>query len=147
MIFSKKIRYRFGDIDDAGIAYYPSFFHYFHCHFEDWWSDAFGIKYAEVLHDRNFGLPAVRIETDFYRPIRYGDEPRIHLAVLDIGNRSVELGFWMTDEEDRLLCRARIRTVAADMRTKNKRDLPPEWREAFRRFLIPEESFPDGRKE
>ena len=30
MIFTKRFRYRFGDIDDAGIAYYPSFFHYFH---------------------------------------------------------------------------------------------------------------------
>ena len=39
MIFTKRYRYRFGDIDDAGIAYYPAMFHYFHCCFEDWWSD------------------------------------------------------------------------------------------------------------
>ena len=30
MTFRKRYRWRFGDIDDAGIAYYPTFFHYYH---------------------------------------------------------------------------------------------------------------------
>ena len=63
MIFTKRFRYRFGDIDDAGIAYYPSFFHYFHCAFEDWWSDALHTPYDTVLHEEKFGLPAVGVKT------------------------------------------------------------------------------------
>jgi len=46
MKFEQRIRYRFGDIDDAGIAYYPKLLHCFHCAFEDWWSDALGRPYA-----------------------------------------------------------------------------------------------------
>ena len=59
MIFTKRLRYRFGDIDDAGIAYYPSFFHYFHCAFEDWWNDHLEINYAELMHEGDLGFPAV----------------------------------------------------------------------------------------
>lgn len=35
MTFAQKLRYRFGDIDDAGIAYYPKLLHCFHCAFEE----------------------------------------------------------------------------------------------------------------
>ena len=115
MIFSKSYRYRFGDIDDAGIAYYPSIFHYFHCAFEDWWSDGLQKPYDQVLHGERFGLPAVHIESDFYAPIRYGDEPWIHLGILQLGTSSVEFGYWMTRGEAPradITSRARITTVA-----------------------------------
>lgn len=134
MTFSKRYRYRFGDIDDAGIAYYPSFFHYFHCCFEDWWSDALGTPYPQVLHDEKFGLPAVRVGTDFVSPIRYGDEPTIHLVVLRLGTTSVEFGYWMTVGE-RAICRARITTVSVDMRTHRKQPIPAKWRAVFERHV------------
>jgi 4-hydroxybenzoyl-CoA thioesterase len=72
MTFSTRMRYRFGDIDDAGIAYYPKLLHYFHCAFEDWWSDALGHPYARVMHDDKLGFPAVKLECEFFAPIRYG---------------------------------------------------------------------------
>ena len=50
MTFSKRLRYRFGDIDDAGIAYYPKLLHYLHCAFEDWWSDGLHHPYPRLLH-------------------------------------------------------------------------------------------------
>jgi 4-hydroxybenzoyl-CoA thioesterase len=142
MTFSKRYRYRFGDIDDAGIAYYPSYFHYFHCCFEDWWSDALGTPYPQVLHEEEFGLPAVRIETDFRSPLRYGDEPIIHLAVLRIGTTSVEFGYWMTLEgRERATCRARITTVSMDMGARRKQPVPAKWRAAFARYAIDENAF------
>ena len=146
MIFTKRYRYRFGDIDDAGIAYYPSFFHYFHCAFEDWWSDGLGAPYDAVLHDEKFGLPAVRVESDFLAPIRYGDEPDIHLGILRLGNSSVEFGYWMTrGAEKTLLSRARITTVAVDMGTMAKQPIPSKWRTAFERFVIDSGEYPgDG---
>lgn len=143
MIFTRRYRYRFGDIDDAGIAYYPSFFHYFHCVFEDWWSDGLHTRYDKVLHDERFGLPAVHIESDFLVPIRYGDEPDIHLAILRIGASSVEFGYWMTRPGiDGPLCRARITTVGVDMDTMHKRVVPDHWREVFQEWLIPAAEFP-----
>lgn len=143
MIFTKRFRYRFGDIDDAGIAYYPSFFHYFHCAFEDWWSDGLQTPYDTVLHQEKFGLPAVHIESDFLQPVRYGDEPDIHLGILHIGDTSVKFGYWMTlPDSDKPLCRARITTVSVNMETMTKQSVPTKWREAFQQYLIPEGQFP-----
>jgi 4-hydroxybenzoyl-CoA thioesterase len=143
MIFTKRFRYRFGDIDDAGIAYYPSFFHYFHCAFEDWWSEGLHAPYNEVLHKEKFGLPAVHVESDFLSPIKYGDEPDIHLGILEMGVSSVEFAYWMTrDGDDNPLCRAKITTVAVDMATFAKQPIPAKWREAFTKFLIQPSDYP-----
>ena len=120
MHFCKRYRYRFGDIDDAGIAYYPSFFHYFHGCFEDWWSDALDKPYHELMHDDHLGLPAVRVECDFLRPVRYGDAPLIHLGVRRIGTASVAFGFWMTPQEVGAdpLCRAAVSMAARNSALK-----------------------------
>jgi 4-hydroxybenzoyl-CoA thioesterase len=143
MIFAKRFRYRFGDIDHAGIAYYPKLLHYFHCCFEDWWSEALGHSYAELLRVDKLGLPAVRLEVDFMAPVRYGDEPTVHLGVLRIGRASVEFGFWMTGaDSEPALCRARITTVAVHMDTMQKRPLPDLWRQRFGEYLLSASDFP-----
>ena len=96
-----------------------------------------------VIHEERFGLPAVNIQADFFSPIRYGDEPDISLAVLLLGRTSVQLGMWMTIEgRDRPSCRARITTVAMDLSTMQKQEIPKRWRAVFENFVIPETSFP-----
>ena len=143
MIFTRPYRYRWGDMDTAGIAYYPTFFHYFHCCFEDWWADALGTPYPTVMREERFGLPAVNLQVDFFSPIRYGDEPEISLGVLALGRTSVQLGMWMSLEgRDRPACRARITTVSVDLDTMAKQEIPPQWRAAFERRVIDEGSFP-----
>ena len=146
MPWKTRLRYRFGDIDDAGIAYYPKLLHYFHCAFEDWWSDGLGRPYPKLLHDDKLGLPAVKLEAEFFAPVRYGDEPHMHLGVLRIGDSSVEFGFWMTrDDDSKPLCRARVLTATVDMGTMQKCQLPALWRERFQPYVIREEDFPRGR--
>jgi 4-hydroxybenzoyl-CoA thioesterase len=144
--FRTRLRYRFGDIDDAGIAYYPKLLHYLHCAFEDWWSDGLGHPYPRLLHEDRLGLPAVKVEAEFFAPIRYGDEPTVHLGVLRLGNASVELGFWMTKGDDpRPLCRARIVCASVDMDTMQKRGLPEPWRSRLLAYTLREQDFPAGR--
>lgn len=146
MTFRTRLRYRFGDIDEAGIAYYPKLLHLFHCAFEDWWSDGLGHPYPRLLHDDKLGLPAVKLDVEFYAPIRYGDEPWVHLGILRVGTSSVELGMWMTRGDDpRPLCRARIVTAVVDMDSMGKRALPEVWRERFAAYALREEDFPRGR--
>lgn len=146
MTFRTRLRYRFGDIDDAGIAYYPKLLHYFHCAFEDWWSDGLRHPYPQLLHADKLGLPTVKLDVEFFAPVRYGDEPWVHLGVLRIGTSSVEFGMWMTrGNEHRPLCRARIVTAAVDMDTLQKRPLPDVWRQRFAEFALREQDFPGGR--
>jgi len=142
-VFTKRYRYRFGDIDHAGIAYYPALLHYFHCCFEDWWADALGTPYPTVMREERFGLPAVNLQVDFYSPIRYGDDPDISIAVLSLGRTSVQLGMWMSLEgREGPACRARITTVSVDLDTMVKQEIPTKWREVFELKVIPEASFP-----
>ena len=146
MTYRTRLRYRFGDIDDAGIAYYPKLLHYFHCAFEDWWSDGLGHPYSKLMHEDKLGLPTVKLEAEFFPPVRYGDEPWVHIGVLRIGQSSVEFGFWMTRGDDpRPLCKARVTTVAVDMDAMQKQELPAEWRRRFAPFALREEDFPSGR--
>lgn len=146
MIFAQRLRYRFGDIDDAGIAYYPKLLHCFHCTFEDWWSDALGRPYPALMHEDKLGLPAVHLDVDFFAPIRYGDEPTVHMGVLHVGSSSVVFGFWMTRGDDPApLCRARVTTVAVDLDTMQKCALPEPWRTRFAEFALAESAFPGAR--
>lgn len=146
MTFRTRFRYRFGDIDDAGIAYYPNLLHCFHCAFEDWWSDGLGHPYPRLLHEDKLGFPAVRLEVDFYAPVVYGDEPDVHLGVLRVGNASVEFGMWMTRGEDpKPLCRARIVTASVDMATMQKVAVPDVWRQRFAEFALAAADFPTAR--
>ena len=143
MVFRKQYRFRFGDIDDAGIAYYPKLLHYFHCAMEDWWSEGIGTSYQQVMHVERYGLPAAQLNADFYEPIRYGDEPWVHLGVLRVGTTSVELAFWMTrDEGGPPACRMRVRTVGVDMDTLRPVPVPQKWRDAFARFSVREQDLP-----
>ena len=150
MTFRTRLRYRFGDIDDAGIAYYLKLLHYFHQAFEDWWSDGLGHPYPRLMHEDKLGFPAVKLEAEFFAPVVYGDEPWVHLGILRIGRSSVEFAFWMTrgdggGEDERPLCRARVVTAAVDMDTMDKREVSAEWRERFAPFEIAESEFPTAR--
>jgi YbgC/YbaW family acyl-CoA thioester hydrolase len=138
-MFSKRYRYRFGDIDHAGIAYYPALLHYFHCAFEDWWAEELGYPYATLLVVDQVGFPAVSIKADFLSPIRYGDEPEVAVAPRRIGRTSVTFGFWMSTPRARPACRADITTVAVDMRTMQKLPVPDRWRDEFARRLVAED--------
>jgi len=143
MIFQKRYRYRFGDIDDAGIAYYPSFFHYFHGFFEDWWEEGLGIPYAEVLHGQRFGLPVVRVECDFRRPIRYGATPDFSLGILEIGGKSLRFGYSLTlGEAQESVCAAEIVTVATSMDTMEAIELPERWLPRFREYQVERRELP-----
>ena len=146
MTFVTRLRYRFGDIDDAGIAYYPKLLHYFHCAFEDWWSDGLRHPYPRVMHEDKLGLPTVKLEAEFFAPVRYGDEPDVHLGVLRIGTSSVEFGFWMTVGDDpQPRCRARVVTASVDLNTMKSCALPDVWRTRFQPYVIREQDFPAGR--
>ena len=146
MTFVTRLRYRFGDIDDAGIAYYPKLLHYFHCAFEDWFSDGLRIPYPKVMHEEKLGLTTVKLEAEFFSPVRYGDEPDVHLGVLRIGTKSVEFGFWMTrGVAPEPLCRARVVTAVVNMETLQSEPLSDVWRQRFASFAMREEDFPRGR--
>ena len=138
-MFQTQLRFRFGDVDLAGIAYYPKLLHACHCAMEDWWSDGIGKPYAEMIQEDRYGMPAVHLDVDFVRPVRYGDVLTVQIGVLAIGSSSVELGFRLLGEsgEDRdLRCTARIKTVGVSMDTMRPVPVPEKWRGVFESYRV-----------
>lgn len=118
---------RFGDVDSAGIVYYPRYAHYFHVAMEEYFHRHVGVDYPRLIAEHRLGLPTVRLETDFRRPLRYGDRIEVEVAVERVGRTSVVWIFRVfRDGATEPTAEARVVTVHADMDSLEKRPLP-DW--------------------
>jgi len=128
MPFRKLIRVCFGDIDNAGIVYYPRFMHYFHLALEEFFPSELGIDYADVLRKRDLSLPTVHLEADFRRRLRYGDQIDMEVRVIKIGRSSITWGYrgYRMAAEEELVVEGNNVTVCVQTDTFEKRDVP-EW--------------------
>jgi 4-hydroxybenzoyl-CoA thioesterase len=80
---------RFGQVDYAGIMFYPRFFENFHTVFEDMFGELLGVPYMSILKDRRIGFPTVAIKTEFIRPFHFGEPMRLVVSVDDLGRTSI----------------------------------------------------------
>jgi acyl-CoA thioesterase FadM len=95
------------------------------------------------MHQDRLGFPVVKLEAEFFAPIRYGDEPTVHLGVLRVGTASVAFGFWMTSGESNAPCnRARITKAVVNLDTMRAQPLPDVWRQRFAEFSMHENELP-----
>ena len=92
---------RFGDLDPAGIVYYPRYLHFCHVGMEEFFRHEVGIDYPTVLAEHRIGLPSVRTEVEHRRPIRYGDPVELEVEVTRVGETSVTWRdrFWHPGDE------------------------------------------------
>ena len=93
MTFRSNLKIRFGDIDRAGIVYYPRFMHYFHVAKEEFFISELNIQYHEFIEKHRIGLPTVHLETDFSKPFRYGDDIEVEVTVQNFGKSSISFGY------------------------------------------------------
>jgi 4-hydroxybenzoyl-CoA thioesterase len=89
--FQRERLIRFSDCDPAGIVFYPQYFVMFNGLVEDWFDEALGLPYADVLMRRRIGLPTVRVEAEFRAVSRLGDRVALSLGVERLGGRSLAL--------------------------------------------------------
>lgn len=137
MSYTTSVKVRFGDIDHAGIAYYPNLYHYFHIAFEEFFEEFVGTPYPRVLDDERLGFPTVRVETDFLRPIRYGDTLAITITIPRLGRSSVEIHFSARRGPGGETCiMSRHTLVAVDMTTLRPRPIPDKYRDLFSRCAV-----------
>ncbi len=138
MTFKSQLKIRFGDIDRAGIVYYPRFLHYFHVALEEFFTSELKIDYHTVIDQHKMGFPVVHLETDFSAPFNYGDDIEVEVTVHHIGQTSITFGyraFKKGDDEARIICRHT--TVCMDMVTFKKKPLPDWLRQGLTRCLSP----------
>jgi 4-hydroxybenzoyl-CoA thioesterase len=128
MAFRKAIKVCFGDIDNAGIVYYPRFMHYFHLAIEEFFSSEMGIDFADVLHKRNLSLPTVHLQADFRKRLRYGDQIEIEVRVINVGRTSITWGYegYRAGDGEEMVVEGQNVTVCVKTETFEKREVP-EW--------------------
>ena len=91
-MFQTQILVRFGDLDPAGIAYYPNLVNYLHEAFEDFFRGHVGRPYPE-LYREGLGFPTVKLEVEYLRPVQYGDQVDLAVVVEHVGRSSVRLRY------------------------------------------------------
>jgi acyl-CoA thioesterase FadM len=85
------------------------------------------IDYPTLVRRYHLGFPAVRVESDFRAPFRYGETAEIAVAVERLGGSSATWTYVLSaagEAEPR--ARARVVTVCLDMAAYEKRPIP-DW--------------------
>ncbi len=134
-VFAGREPVRFQEIDAAGILYYPRFFDLFHRVFEDFFGPETGTPYHLFIGERRIGWPAVKVESAFHAPLRFGDEARIELSFPQLGRSSVQCRYRALRSSDGQLCaEATLTVVTTDLAAMRSLALPDEVRAAMLRF-------------
>lgn len=132
MPYRTRLAVRFGDVDKAGIVYFPRIFHYMHIAQEDFFGEYVGVPYHRLVEEEGIGFPTVSDATDFLSVIRYGDVLDIHVFVSRVGRTSATFEFRIHREATgEMLARASQVKVAVDMQTWQKVPIPERLTQAF----------------
>ena len=137
MAFRTPIKVCFGDIDNAGIVYYPRFMHYFHLAMEEFFAAEIGMDYSDVLHKRNLSLPTVHLESDFRRRLRYGDQINMEVRVIRIDKTSVTWGYkgYRINGREEVVVEGQNVTVCVKTDTFEKIEIPGWLKEALTNYM------------
>jgi 4-hydroxybenzoyl-CoA thioesterase len=136
MAFIKKIPVRFDDVDFARVVYFPKLFGYCHQVFEDFFAEAVGVPYSQMLQKRKVGYPSVHAQADFKHPLRFGDVARISMETIKLSPKSITCQYHLFLNDTATLCsEVEIVTVPIDMDTFKAREVPEDVRLAFLNHL------------
>ncbi|HCP48200.1 MAG TPA: hypothetical protein DIU15_19330 [Deltaproteobacteria bacterium] len=135
--FVRDYAVRFGEIDHAGVMYYPKFFDRMHRAFEDFWAEALGRDYHQILDVEGIGFPLVDIHSSFKKPYRFGDTIRVTINVERMGSRSIAFRYRLgAPEEDGARAEATLIVSVIDMKTFTPRALPDDYRATLERYQL-----------
>ena len=111
-------------VDLVNIAYYPRIFDLAHRFFEDSWEPICGIKYSQLILEKQIGFPVVHVESDFIAPLRYGDTVKATIWIQKIGESSCTWRYEFRNQEDVLLWTSTQVTVCVDMDSMKRIPIP-----------------------
>lgn len=132
MPYKTRLTVRFGDVDKAGIVYFPRIFHYMHIAQEEFFAEYVGVPYHQLIEHEGIGFPTVSDATDFVGVIRYGDVLEITVFISRLGDSSATFEFRLHRQATgELLARAAQVKVAVQMETWQKIPIPDRLRESF----------------
>lgn len=105
-MFTIKRKVNFFDCDPAGIIFYSRIFEFCHSAYEEMIS-SFGLKENYWMNE-NYVVPIIHSESEYVKPIKFGDEIFISVQVSQLRSSSFELMY--TIKKDKTLC-SHVKTV------------------------------------
>ena len=128
-MFKTSILVRFGDLDGAGIAYYPNLVNFLHEAFEDFFAGHVGRPYPQVLRE-GLAFPTVKVEMEYLSPVHHGDRVDVSVLIERVGRSSVQVRY-QGSVDGKPVFEARNVAVAVDRQTFKSVALPDWLRERF----------------
>jgi 4-hydroxybenzoyl-CoA thioesterase len=132
--FSSELTVRFSHCDPAGIVFFPQYLVMVNNFVEQWFDEALGIPYADLILRRRTGLPTVRLEADFTAISRMGDVLVQRLAVTRLGRSSLQLRHEFVGDGE-LRMRVHQVLVCTSLETHRPQALPEDVRQAVTTFV------------
>ena len=124
---------QFSHCDPAGIVFYPQFFYILSESKEDFLIHI-GHPQFHYINTLRKGWPMVRLETDFKRPSRYGDQIDVDIEVFKLGSTSLGLEYTICgDNGERLVAKSII--VLTNLDTGKPLPIPDDLRAALTPYL------------
>lgn len=105
-MFTIKRKVNFFDCDPAGIIFYSRIFEFCHSAYEEMIS-SFALKENYWMNE-NYVVPIIHSESEYVKPIKFGDEILINVQVSQLRSSSFELMY--TIKKDKTLC-SHVKTV------------------------------------
>jgi 4-hydroxybenzoyl-CoA thioesterase len=122
---------RFDEVDAAGLVFFARFAAYGHEAMEAFF-DALDGGYVALITRRRVGLPAVKLETEFHAPLRYGDTFRVETTVVKVGNKSAVFRYRFVKEPGGERVAETLHTVVTtDLDALRSVDMPADVRAAL----------------
>lgn len=133
-LFCKEKMLRFSHCDPAGIGFYPRYVELINEVVEDWCNAGSGTAFHDMHRDHGVGLPTVRLEMDFFAPIRLGEVLSFGLKVTRMGRSAMDLEIEVR-VADQLRQRARMTVVFSSLKLMKSVPIDGIWREHFVQYL------------
>ena len=132
-VWRSHIVVRFGSCDPAGIVYTPEYLNLFNGIVEDWYGQALGISYHELVGKRRIGLGYAHVSADFAKPSSMGDILDVALIARHVGRAS--LTFTVHAFKDGIECvRSTFVTVTTSLVDHKAIALPEDVRAALNAY-------------
>ena len=132
--FVTQLQVRFGDVDPAGIVYFPKIYDFIHEAFEELWDVHVGRRYYHLIGEEQLGFPLVHSDVNFKHPLRFGDRPLVRVTCFEIGHSSIGLHYRFFLDET-LCVDARNTVVCVELDELKSIAIPEEYRVRFEEIL------------
>ncbi len=123
MNFNHYRRIYLNDTDAAGVIYFSNLLKICHQCYEESLLD-FGINLSDLVKQSSLAIPIVHSESDFFKPIFWGDKILIKLQTTQINDSEFEIDYLIQRASEIQLAQAKTRHVAININTRKRTKLP-----------------------